>query len=294
MFNNLKIDLESKYKIYFGISGVIIIVGLAVMMFAGFNYGIDFRGGTNMQVAFDQTVDLNEVKTKLEPFEINPDIVYVGDAKKEILIKTTSDLPTDLRQSIYKMLIDDFKASGPEAFTTNQISPQIGSETMAKALKAVMIAAVGMLVYITFRFEWKFGIAAVIALIHDVLILVSIYAIFRIPLNSPFIVAVLTVVGYSINDTIVVFDRVRDTMKYSKTSNYFSICEKSINQTLTRSINTSLTTLLVVGALYVFGVNSIKELALPLMGGILAGTYSSIFIASPVWVLLKQKMDKKA
>lgn len=158
---------------------------------------------------------------------------------------------------------------------------------------AILGAAVLMLIYITFRFELVFGLAAIVALLHDVLVLISVYAIFNITVNSSFIAAVLTIVGYSINDTIVVFDRLRENVKREKNKRYDEIADMSIGQTLTRSINTSLTTMLVIGSLLVLGVDSIKEFALPLMAGVAVGTYSSIFIASPVWALIRNRKAKK-
>jgi len=156
-------------------------------------------------------------------------------------------------------------------------------------LISVIIATIGMLIYITFRFQLSYGISAILALTHDVLFVLAIYAIFRIPLNSPFVAAMLTVVGYSINDTIVVFDRIRENMKHAKRNTYEEVADNSIKQTIRRSINTSLTTLLAITALYVFGVEAIKDFTLPLLTGIMVGTYSSIFIASPIWVLIKRK-----
>ena len=150
-----------------------------------------------------------------------------------------------------------------------------------------------MLVYISFRFKFDFGVAAITALLHDVLVVIAIYAIFRIPLNNPFVAAMLTVVGYSINDTIVVFDRIRENMRGAKRDSHEEVADLSLNQNLTRSINTSLTTLLSIVALYIMGVDSIKEFTLPLIAGISVGVYSSIFIASPIWVLINKKQRKK-
>ncbi len=178
--------------------------------------------------------------------------------------------------------------------STDQYSASVGDEIKNKAVLAVVIAAVGMLLYITVRFEIVFGITAIIALLHDVLILLSVYAVFQVPVNSAFIAAVLTVVGYSINDTIVVFDRIRENVKFEKRPDYFEVANRSLSQTITRSINTSITTLLVIGSLYIFGVDAIKELAFPLLAGVLAGTYSSIFIASPLWAMWKTSRADKS
>ena len=150
-----------------------------------------------------------------------------------------------------------------------------------------------MLIYITFRFKLTFGIAAIISLLHDVFVLLAVYALFRVPVNSPFVAAVLTVVGYSINDTIVVFDRIRENLKGFRIMSNEEVADLSIRQTLTRSINTSITTLLSIVCLYLLGVDSIKEFTLPLLVGIASGTYSSICIASPLWVMFEEMRDKK-
>ncbi|MCK8059055.1 protein translocase subunit SecF [Fusibacter sp. A2] len=282
------------YKIFFSVSGLIIVLGLVMALIAGFNLGIDFSGGTMIQVEFNQSIDLDEVKDSIKEFNLSPDVIAIGTESNEAMIKTSVSLNNDQRMEVFSKLKSEFDITDDTPRESKQFGPSIGDEIKKRAVYAIILASVGMLLYITFRFEWKFGVAAIIALIHDVLILLSIYAIFRVPVNSAFIAAVLTVVGYSINDTIVVFDRIRDNVKYAKTTNYFRIADDSLNQTVVRSINTSLTTLLVIGALYFLGVESIKELAFPLLAGVAAGTYSSIFIASPVWVLLKNLTKKRA
>jgi preprotein translocase SecF subunit len=247
-----------------------------------------------IQVQFNQVIDLKEVKEAIKDFDLSPDVIAIGTKNNEAMIKTSVSLDNDQRLEVFNTLKSKFDITDETPRESQQFGPTIGAEIRDRAIFAIILASIGMLLYITFRFEWKFGVAAIIALLHDVLILLSIYAIFRVPVNSAFIAAVLTVVGYSINDTIVVFDRIRDNVKYAKTTNYFKIADDSLKQTVVRSLNTSLTTLLVIGALYFLGVESIKELAFPLLAGVAAGTYSSIFIASPIWVLLKNFMKKKA
>ena len=165
----------------------------------------------------------------------------------------------------------------------------MGKEIRKKALLSSLIAALFMLIYISWRFELKFAIAAILALAQDVLITLSIYAIFKIPINSAFIAAILTILGYSINDTIVIFDRIREEMKLNPKTNAEDIINISIKKSLTRTINTSLTTLIAVVLLYIFGVEDVQILALPLIFGIISGTYSSLFIASPLWYEMKSR-----
>ncbi len=181
-----------------------------------------------------------------------------------------------------------------EDIESESISATISGEMRNSALLSIFFAAVCILLYVTLRFkDYRFGVSAVIALIHDVLVVLAVYAVFRIPINNSFIAAMLTIVGYSINDTIVLFDRVRENQKYMKRGDFKGVVDTSISQTISRSIYTSLTTFIMVAVLYVMGVASIREFALPLMVGILSGTYSSIFVASPLWYLFKRKEELK-
>lgn len=287
------INVTKRYKLWFSISGAVILVGLIVMLMNGLNFGIDFTGGTMMQIDLGKTVEVSEIKDVISDFDLNADIVHAGVESNEVIIKTKESLSNSERIEIFQVLKAEYGLS-EEAFRgAEQFGPAIGAEIRNRALLAVVIASIAMLLYISVRFETVFGLAAVIALIHDVLILLSIYAIFRISVNSSFIAAILTIVGYSINDTIVVFDRVRENVKREKGKTHFEVADMSISQTITRTINTSLTTLVVIGALFVFGVSSIREFAFPLLAGVAVGTYSSIFIASPVWALLRHKISRK-
>jgi len=292
-------NLLKHYKIWFAISLCIIVVGMGMFLINGLNQGIDFQGGTSIQYNLNESFDTGDIDDAISDIEIdgeklNASIIKTGineTADQEVIIRTTSSLSTQERVNIDNIINGLYPNA--EHRETAQYSASVGNEIKTRAFLGVIIAAVGMLAYITFRFEIVFGLSAIVALAHDVLILISVYAIFQIPVNSAFIAAVLTVVGYSINDTIVVFDRIRENVKFEKRPNYFGIATKSLNQTITRSINTSVTTLLVIGSLYIFGVDSIKELAFPLLAGVLAGTYSSIFIASPTWALWKTYRSKQ-
>lgn len=288
-----EIKFTPKYKLWFGISGAIILLGFIMMITSGLNFGIDFTGGTMMQVNLNQTVSVSEVSDAIKEFDLSPEIVHAGEQKFEVIIKTKKSLSNDERSAIFDVLKIKYNLQDTDFRSAEQFGASIGTEIRNRALMAIFVASIFMLIYISFRFEFVFGLAAIIALVHDILILISVYAIFRFTVNSSFIAAILTIVGYSINDTIVVFDRVRENVKRSKGKSHFEVADKSINQTLTRSINTSLTTLLVIGALYFLGVESIKEFALPLMTGIAVGTYSSIFIASPVWAIIRDKLSHK-
>lgn len=287
-------NIAGKYKIWFTISLVIFLIGAGVIFTKGFNLGIDFTGGTMMQLEIGKTISVDEAKEVIAEFNLNPEILHAGVDKTEIIIKTKESLNNTERMAVINKVIETYELDSKTAIrAADQFGPSIGSEIRNKAMISIFVAAICMLAYITFRFEFVFGIAAIIALLHDVLFLLTIYAVFRIPVNSSFIAAVLTIVGYSINDTIVVFDRVRENVKVTKVKSYFDVADLSLKQTITRSINTSLTTALVIGSLYFLGVEAIKDFALPLLAGILVGTYSSIFIASPVWALIRSNLKVK-
>lgn len=290
-FENAKI--VEKYKIWFGMSILIMLVGLVMIFTKGLNYGIDFTGGTMIQVDLGKEVSVSEIEGVIKDFDLKPEIVHVGVDKAEVMIKTTKALDTKQRSEVFSSLATAYKLDDNAFVNSEQFGPAVGKELQLNALLSIVIASIGMLAYITFRFQFVYGMSAIAALIHDILILISVYAIFRFPVNTPFIAAILTVVGYSINDTIVVFDRIRENIRERKKESHTDIANASIRSTLARSINTSLTTVIVISGLYFFGVHSVKEFALPLMVGITVGTFSSIFIASPIWALVMDYQDKK-
>ena len=287
------IQIMKHSKLWFIISGAVILLGLIMMIMNGLNLGIDFTGGTMLQVELGQSVSVDEVKEAISVFDLNPDIVHSGVEKTEVIIKTKASLDNEERSEVFEALQTKYNLDDKALRSAEQFGPSMGKEIRNRAIMAILIASLAMLIYITIRFETVFGIAAIISLLHDVFFLLAIYAIFNITINSSFIAAILTIVGYSINDTIVVFDRVRENVKREKNKSHAEIIDLSITQTLTRTLNTSITTLLVVGALLVLGVPSIQQFAFPLLVGISVGTYSSIFIASPVWAMVRKRIGTK-
>lgn len=278
-----------KTKVWFSISLVIIVIGLTLMASRGLNFGIDFKGGTKLVIELGEGFDKPAVDEIVKK--------YAPDAVTKIVEKTQYEIKSkDLDETKTSELFDDLKKTyslqDSALLSQDQISGSIGKELTQKSIIAVLIACVAMLIYIGIRFKLDFGIAALIALFHDVLITLAVYVIFNIPVNTPFIAAILTILGYSINDTIVVFDRIRENSKSMRRAKPEEIANKSINQTLARSINTSLTTLVVIGAVNVF-VPTVREFSLPLLVGIASGAYSSIFIASPIWVMLRKRQGMK-
>lgn len=271
-------------KVYYIISVSIIVIGLLFMIIGGMNYGIDFTGGTNIQVEMGKQVGIDEVKDTLKDYELEPTIIYAGEGNTQIVIKTIKSLENAERSEIIETLGDKYGVTQDDVLASEQFGPSVGDELKANALKAVIIAAIGMLIYIVIRFKsWKYGFSAVVGVVHDVLIVIAFYAIFGFTVNNPFIAAILTLVGYSINDTIVIFDRIRENKRIHNKDNNETNIDRSLNQTLNRTIMTSLTTLVVMIPLCIMVSASIREFVIPLMIGVVVGCLSSIFVCSPIY-----------
>lgn len=296
-WNNIKwnIDIIGKTKLWFSISGIIIIAGLIAMFTIGFNWGLDFKGGTvaefNMHMPVT-TATNNDITNILKSNGVNESQVKAIGPKNTHVSITTPSLSDTTRTAVINALESKYKLTSKDLISSQNISPTLGKEMQFGTILASVVAALLMLVYIAFRFNFEMGAAAVIALVHDILIMLSTYALLRIIVDTPFVAAILTVFGYSINDTIVIFDRIRDNIKLMRKSSYAEIANTSVNETMTRSINTVMTVLLMLILMYFFGPSSIKSFALPLLVGITSGAYSSIFIASPLWVIFKDKEGK--
>ncbi len=271
-------------KVYYIVSVSIIVIGLLFMMIGGMNYGIDFTGGTNIQVEMGKQVDIADVEDVLKDYDLDPTIIYAGEGNTQIVIKTIKSLENAERADVIETLGTEFGVTQDDVLASEQFGPSVGDELKANAVKAVIIAAIGMLIYIIFRFKsWKYGLSAVVGVAHDVLMVIAFYAIFGFTVNNPFIAAILTLVGYSINDTIVIFDRIRENKRiYNKDNNETNI-DRSLNQTLNRTIMTSLTTLVVMIPLCIMVSSSIREFIIPLMVGVIVGCLSSIFVCSPIY-----------
>ncbi|WDV47545.1 protein translocase subunit SecF [Clostridiaceae bacterium M8S5] len=281
-------NIIKRRNIFFALSGLLIIVGLVVFFTSGLNLAIDFTGGTLMQIELDKTIEVPEIRQITDGFDKSAEIIHAGDNKSQIIIKTKEDLNNEKRQSVFNQFKEKYKLKDEAFLQSRKIGPSIGEEIKRRAVLSVVAATIGMLIYITIRFQFLYGLSAVIALLHDVLIAIAFYAVFKVPVNSSFVAAILTIVGYSINDTIVVFDRIRENLGKMRKESYDDIINTSISQTIVRSINTSFTTLIAISSLYIFGVEAVKDFALPLIIGIVVGTYSSIFIASPIWYIFKK------
>ncbi len=288
------IPVVQKRKIWFTISLCIILVGFVVGGVRGFNMGIDFTGGTMIQVNLEQSqADLAPVEQILEDDGIEATIVYAGENNDEIIIRTAQSLDNDARNAILEEIYEEYGLDSSDLISADQFGASVGKEIKTNALKSVAIACVLMLIYIAFRFELKFGIAAILALLVDVLTMISFYGLFHIEMNAPFIAAVLIILGYSINNTIVVFDRIRENVRINKKMKPMELVNKSVAQTLSRTIGTSLTTIMSVVALLILGTSSLRSYVAPVMIGLIGGTYSSIFVSGAIWYVIRELFDKK-
>lgn len=291
--------IENRKKFYI-LSLVVILLGILAMPFNAargkgmLNFDVEFTGGTVLHLNIGQAVDIdNDIRPlAIEHLGDQSPRIQAVTGKDEVII-TTKPTSTAQREAMVAAVKEKFGMEESPLLAENFVTPTIGSEIRAKAIEAILLGTILMLVYISIRFkDFKFGASAVLALVHDVLVMLAVYSIFRVPVNNSFIAAMLTIIGYSINDTIIVFDRIREN-KGRMTGDDATTINASINQTLTRSINTTITTLVMVVLLLIIGVSSVKAFAFPLVIGIASGAYSSIFVASPLLFEMRQWERKR-
>lgn len=286
-------NIVGKRNIFFIISGVVLVPGLIALLIFGLRFGIDFSGGSRLEVESKKDLDKKEIESVLGTLKISEYSIQMS--KKGEAVIRTKVIEQKTKNEILDALFKKDKDIKEKSFET--IGPTIGAEIRANALKAVLLASVVIAIFIAWAFRqvsrpvasWKFGVSAIIALIHDVLVVVGIFAFlgrfFNVEVDALFITALLTVMGFSVHDTIVVFDRIRENLKRTQNVNFEQLVNDSILQTLNRSLNTSLTVVFVLLALLLFGGASIKWFVVALLIGIVSGTYSSIFTASPLLVV---------
>ncbi|MFD1422271.1 protein translocase subunit SecF [Laceyella tengchongensis] len=291
-----KFDIIKHRKTYLLIALAVMAVCVVSLVWQGLNLGIDFKSGTRLDISLAPNVNIEKAREALEDMGYNNPNIRIGGTNNEIVIFRVD-------KSLSRQDIQKIKAKFQETFNLNpkvqeqRVDPIIGRELASNAIKATVIASLCIVVYVAFRFEWRFGVAAVIALVYDSLFTIGMFSLLRLEVDVVFIAAVLTIIGYSINDTIVIFDRIREnmeTMKPKKWEDLAKVVNVSINQTLTRSINTVLTVAFAAFALWLLGGESIANFSLALLFGLISGAYSSIFVASPLWIGWKWKaMQKK-
>ncbi len=285
--HDINIDFVGRRKLAMILSGVAILIGLvSLVVKGGPDYGIDFVGGTLVQVKFNENTDAAKIKDSLAALDLGTVVVqHFGDDANEFLIriqKTTEN--RDLSALVSGSLDASYGKDNYDIRRLEMVGPQVGKDLREKGFLSVLYAMIGILVYVSWRFELRFAIGAVIALIHDVMITLGAFSITGREIDLPIIAAFLAIIGYSLNDTIIVYDRIRENYGKHQKKGFASVVNHSINETLSRTILTSGTTLLVVIALFIFGGGVIHNFAFALLVGIMVGTYSSIFVASPVLI----------
>ena len=278
------------------LSLLVIGAGLVSAAIQGFNLGIDFTGGTLLDLKFNKSVTVVQVREVLTAHNLENSVIQLAgtertDAAPNVLIRTRV-----LNEAERKMVLDDFtaKLGKFDIMRIEKVGATIGSELARDSIIALLLSWLAMILYVSYRFEFKFGVAGILALVHDVLIVVGIFSILRLEMDSSFVAALLTIIGYSINDTIVIFDRIRENLKTMKKGETLpELVDKSIWQTMSRTIFTSLTVLFATAALYFLGGETTKTFSMALLIGFIAGTYSTVFIASPVWLAWKERDERK-
>lgn len=293
-----RFDIIGKRKIWYAISSLLIIASLFFMVTRGFNMGIDFTGGTIMDLRFEKAVNINDVRAVLNEYNLsNSTIQLSGESSsstesENVMIRTV-DLEEQERKEVMAGLTD--KLGAYQVLREEKVGATMGTELIMNAIYATIISWLLIIAYVSYRFEFKFGISAVLGLAHNVIIVLGAFALTQRQIDSSFVAALLTIIGYSINDTIVIFDRIRENLKlhFRKNGDIVELVNTSIYQTMTRSIYTVSTVLFATFALYFFGGDTTKDFAFALLIGFFCGAYTSIFIASPLWVTFRRYSDKK-
>lgn len=290
-------DFVGKRKVALIISAVLILIGFASLVAKGGpNYGIDFAGGTLIQVKFAEPTDAAAIKKAMDGLDLgNPVVQLFGEGQSEFLIRVeqVSGELQGLSGKMQAALEKSYGSGNVDIRRVEMVGPQVGKDLRTKGLKAIFYAMLGLLVYISWRFEFRFAVGAIIALVHDVAITLGAFSLSGREIDLPIIAAFLAIIGYSLNDTIIVYDRIRENLGKHNKEGFPSIVNRSVNETLSRTLLTSGTTLLVILALFVLGGGVIHNFAFAMLVGIGVGTYSSIFVASPVLIFWEEKKKSK-
>jgi preprotein translocase SecF subunit len=283
-----KLNFNKYFKAFNIFSIVLIIISLALLMFKGLNFGVDFKGGTLIELrATDKQITISQLRQSFLNMNLGDVTVKEFGKNNDFLIKfekkenNNSDLIGQVKEDLTKFVGPGFNFRRVES-----VGPKVSTELLKSGVIAIGLSLAAMLIYIWIRFEWQFSIGAILALLHDVLLTLGVFSLFSFEINLSIVAAVLTIVGYSMNDTVVIFDRIRENLKKFSDINIFDLTNISINETLSRTIITSATTLLALVSIYIFGGQILKGFSLAMILGVIFGTYSSIYIASPILILL--------
>ncbi|TDL70750.1 protein translocase subunit SecF [Paenibacillus amylolyticus] len=290
---NWNFDYVKGSKIAYIFSIILTITGIVSILALGLNYAVDFRAGSNVDISVSKAITAEQIKPIVKDIGVDEGDVTITPGADRVNVRFSNVLDEN-QESKFKEEFAKLDASA--SYEVNTVDPEMAKELERNAIYAVLIASIGIMIYVAIRFEWRFGLAAVIALFHDAFVVISVFSIFRLEVDLTFITAVLTIVGFSINDTIVIFDRIRENLRFAKKTTKADLREvvnRSLAQTMTRSLNTTFTVFAASICLFIFGGESIRMFSLAMVIGTLFGAYSSIYIAAPLWLMLKGKQVEK-
>ena len=276
-------------KLTLFISSILFFLSLSLVFIKGLNLGIDFTGGSLIEVRFKENIDLNNLRMKMNKLDLGEIQLQTIGNGNDIVIKVQDKKNNENTQSeTIQIIKNSLSGESVEYRRAEFVGPKVGGELVTAGIIAVIFSLIGILIYIWIRFQWNFALGAIIALVHDVILTLGFFSVLQLEFNLATVAAVLTIAGYSINDTVVIYDRIRDTMRKYKQITFDKVINISLNGTLSRTLTTSLTTLLALIALYTFGGIVISSFIIALIWGVLIGTYSSVYVASPILTYLKQ------
>ena len=285
---NIKFMKIKKLTLF--ISSILFLLSLGLVFFKGLNLGIDFTGGSLIEVRFKESVNLNNLRVKMNKLDLGEIQLQTIGSENDIVIRVQEKKSNKNKQTeTIQIIKDSLSDKSIEYRRTEFVGPKVGDELVNAGIIAIIFSLFGILIYIWLRFQWNFALGAVIALIHDVILTLGFFSIFQFEFNLATVAAVLTIAGYSINDTVVIYDRIRESMRKYKQISFDEVINISLNGTLSRTLMTSLTTLMALLALFIFGGIVISSFIIALIWGVLIGTYSSLYVASPILTYLKQE-----
>ena len=286
------INFLSKTKLFVSLSLIFVIASIFLLFSRGLNFGIDFNGGTLIEVQkISGNADVSEMRSRLGQLDLGNIQLQEFGKKTDLLIRVEQLSDEEGAQQVIIAKISEVVGMDYEVRRIDVVGPKVSAELIKKGIIAVISAVISVLIYIWFRFEWQFGIGAIFALVHDIIITIGVFSLFQLEFNLSIIAALLTIVGYSLNDTVVIYDRIREELRKYKKMPIIELINQALNLTLSRTLMTSITTLLALFSLYLFGGEVIKGFTFAMIWGVLIGTYSSIFVASPILIGLNIKRD---